>query len=81
MTIKMSQQSMHVIYIYIYTFSFMYNIILIILLGHKITDNDVNIQQNEAYDVIGQFKMKIVRNVSYEEVTTHVNRASDYVNV
>ena len=52
-----------------------------ILLGHNITDNDVNIQQNEAYDVIGQFKMKIVNNVSYEDVTTRVNRAHDYVNV
>ena len=36
---------------------------------------------NEAYDVIGQFKMKIVHNVSYEDVTTRVNKAHDYVNV
>ena len=47
-TIKRSQQS-----IYIYSLYVQYNVI--ILLGHNITDNDVNTQQNEAYDVIGQF--------------------------
>ena len=73
-TIKRSQQS-----IYIYSVYIQYNVI--ILLGHNIADNDVNTQQNEAYDVIGQFKMKIVHNVSYEDVTTRVNRAPDYVNV
>ena len=47
-TIKRSQQS-----IYIYSLYVQYNVI--ILLGHNITDNDVNTQQNEPYDVIGQF--------------------------
>ena len=56
-----------------------YNIIII--LGHNITDNDINTQQNEAYDVIGQFKMKMVHNVSYEDVTTPANKTPDYVNV
>ena len=69
--IKRSQQSIYSLYV-------QYNVI--ILLGHNITDNDINTQQNEAYDVIGQFKMKIVHNVSYEDVTSHVNRAPDYVN-
>ena len=73
-TIKRSQQS-----IYIYSLYIQYNVI--ILLGHNIIDNDVNTQQKKAYDVIGQFKMKIVHNVSYEDVTTHVNKAPDYVNV
>ena len=73
-TIKRSQQS-----IYIYSLYVQYNVN--ILLGHNITDNDVNIQQNEAYDVIGQFKMKIVRNVSYEDVTAPADRAPDYINV
>ena len=70
--VKRSQQSIYSLYV-------QYNVI--ILLGHNITDNVVNTQKNEAYDVIRQFKMKIVRNVSYEDVTTHVNRAPDYVNV
>ena len=65
--------------VYIYSLYVQYNVI--ILLGHNITDNDVNTQKNEAYDIIGQFKMKIVRNVSYEDVTTPPNRAHDYVNV
>ena len=73
-TIKRSQQSMHIYSLYI-----QYNVI--ILLGHNITDNDINPQQNEAYDVIGQFRMEIVHNVSYEDVTTHVNRAHDYVDI
>ena len=40
-TLKRSQQS-----IYIYSLYVQYNVI--ILLGHNITDNDVNTQQNEA---------------------------------
>ena len=69
--VKRSQQSIYSLYV-------QYNVI--ILLGHNITDNDINTQQNEAYDVIGQFKMEMVPNVSYEDVTSHVNRAPDYVN-
>ena len=56
-------------------------IIIIIITTIKRSQHDVNTQQNEAYDVIGQFKMKIVHNVSYEDVTTRANRAPDYVNV
>ena len=63
----------------IYSLYVQYNVI--ILLGHNITDNDVNTQQNEAYDVIGQFKMKIVHNVSYEDVIVPANNTPDYVNV
>ena len=73
-TIKRSQQS-----IYIYSLYVQYNVI--ILLGHNITDNDVNTQQNEAYDVIGQFKMKMIHNISYEDVTVPANKTPDYVNV
>ena len=65
--------------VYIYSLYVQYNVI--ILLGHNITDNDVNTQKNEAYDIIGQFKMKIVRNVSYEDVPAPAIRAPDYVNV
>ena len=70
-TIKRSQQSIYSLYV-------QYNVI--ILLGHNITDNDINTQQNEAYDVIGQFKMKIVHNVLYEDVSAPANRAHEYVN-
>ena len=65
--IKRSQQS-------IYIFSYVqYNVI--ILLDHNITDNDINTQQNEAYDVIGQFKMEMALNVMSDDVTAPANRA------
>ena len=56
-----------------------YNIIT--LLGHNKTEKCINTQQNEAYDNIGLFKMKIVHNLSYEDVIPPANRAHDYVNV
>ena len=73
-TIKRSQQG-----IYIYSLYVQYNVI--ILLGHNITDNDINTQQNEAYDIIGQFKMKMIHNISYEVVAVPPNKTPDYVNV
>ena len=65
--------------VYIYSLYVQYNVI--ILLGHNITDNDINTQQNKAYDVIGQFKMKMIHNISYEFVAAPANRTPDYVNV
>ena len=73
-TIKRSQQSIYICSLYV-----QYNVI--ILLGHNITDNDINTQQNEAYDFIGQFKMKMIHNVSYEVVPAPANKTPDYVNV
>ena len=46
----------------------MYNIFV---LGHNINVNDVNTQQNEAYDVIGQFRVNMSENMSYGDITTH----------
>ena len=65
--------------VYIYSLYVQYNVI--ILLGHNITDNDINRQQNEAYDVIGQFNMNMIHNISYEDVTPPPNKTPDYVNV
>ena len=62
--IKRSQQS---IYSPIYDI-LMYNIFV---LGHNIDVNDVNTQQNEAYDVIGQFRVNMSENMSYGDITTH----------
>ena len=73
-TIKRSQQS-----IYIYSLYVQYNVN--ILLGHNITNNDVNSQQNAAYDVIGQFRMDMLLNIKCEDVKAPANRAPDYVNV
>ena len=75
--IKRSQQS---IYSPIYDI-FMYNIFV---LGHNIDVNDVNTQQNEAYDVIGQFRVNMSENMSYGDITTHRlpvknNNIYDYV--
>ena len=63
-TIKRSQQS---IYSPTYVL-FMYSIFV---LGHNIDVNDVNTQQNEAYDIIGQFSVNMFENMSYVNVTTH----------
>ena len=65
--------------VYIFSLYVQYNII--ILLGHNITDNVVNTQKNKAYDVIGQFKMKMIHNISYEVVPAPPNKRPDYVNV
>ena len=75
--IKRSQQS-----IYSPTYDIlMYNIFV---LGHNINVNDVNTQQNEAYDVIGQFRVNMSENMSYGDITTHRlpvknNNIYDYV--
>ena len=79
MLLLFSQLSRDLNKVYIYSLYVQYNVI--ILLGHNITDNDGNTQQNEAYDVIGQFKMKMIRNISYEDVTAPANKTPDYVNV
>ena len=65
--------------VYIYSLYVQYNVI--ILLGHNITDNGINTQQNEAYDVIGQFNMNMSHNISYEDATPSPNKTPDYVNV
>ena len=46
---------------------FMYSIFV---LGHNINVNDVNTQQNEAYDVIGQFRVNMFENMSYGNITS-----------
>ena len=63
-TIKRSQQS---IYSPIYDI-FMY---CIFVLGHNTDVNDVKTQQNEAYDVIGQFRVNMFENMSYGDITAH----------
>ena len=42
----------------------------IFVLGHNIDVNDVNTQQNEAYNVIGQFRVNMFENMSYGNITT-----------
>ena len=61
-TIKRSQQS---IYIHIFSLCTVY-----FVLGHNTDVNDVNTQQNEAYNVIGQFRVNMFENMSYGNITT-----------
>ena len=61
-TLKRSQPN---IYTYVL---FMYSIFV---LGHNIDVNDVKTQQNEAYDVIGQFRVNMFENMSYGDITAH----------
>ena len=46
----------------------MYNIFV---LCHNIDVNDVYTQQNEAYDVIGQFRVNVTENMCYGDITNH----------
>ena len=52
----------------------MYNIFV---LCHNIDVNDVYTQQNEAYNVIGQFRVNVAENMSYGDITTHRQPVKD----
>ena len=53
----------------------------IFVLCHNIDVNDVNTQQNEAYDVIGQFRVNVVENMSYGDIRLSVKNNNIYDNI